>query len=140
MKRRTAKEQELADDAYLLRAWKRWHREQLKAAFGGVHGAVLERLMMHLKDLRSARELVNFIATEDWSAVDAATRLICLHEVNTAITKLREKSGMEPIDDPLPGQTDNAFRIIRDLFKSFPPNVGKHTEASPVTDGGSNVK
>jgi hypothetical protein len=134
MKRRTAKEQELADDAYLLRAWKRWHREQLKAALAGVHGAVLERLMMHLKDLRSARELVNFIATEDWSAVDAATRLI-LHEVNTAITKLREKSGMEPIDDPLPGQPDNAYRIIKALFESFPSQAGEHTEVSLVNRG-----
>ena len=45
----------LADRAHLLRAWRRWHREQLKEALAGVHGAVLERLMAKLKDLRSAR-------------------------------------------------------------------------------------
>ena len=75
MKRRTAKEQELNDRATLLRAWRRWRREQLEDALAGMHGAVLERLMTQLKDLRSARELVDFIAAQDWAAVDYDTRL-----------------------------------------------------------------
>jgi len=51
-----------------------------------------------------------------------------LHELNVAICKLREKHNQEPIDDPLPGQPDNAFRIIKNLFNSFPPRVGERAE------------
>jgi hypothetical protein len=40
-----------------------------------------------------------------------------LHELNVAICALREKHGQEPIDDPLPGEPDNAFRIIKNLFR-----------------------
>jgi len=121
MKARSAKDQELADRAYLLRAWHKWHREQLKEALAGVHGAVLERLLAGLKNLRSARELVDFISAKDWGAVDTDTRLIALHQINDAITRLRERRGLDAIDDPLPGQPASAFQIIKLMFKSFPP-------------------
>jgi hypothetical protein len=118
-------EKELADDARLPRAWRKWHAEQLEEALASMHGAVLARLMEELKDLRSARELVDFIAAQDWSAIDADARFIALHEINTAITKLRVKSGLEPIDDAPPGQSDNAFRIIKALFSKFPAIGGE---------------
>jgi len=47
------------------------------------------------------------------SCIDYATRLTVLHELNTAVTKVREKRGLEPIDDPLPRQPDSPFRIIK---------------------------
>jgi hypothetical protein len=126
MKRgRTKQEQKLIDDARLLRAWKTWHREQLEEALAGVHHAVLERVMAQLENLKSARELVNAMALEDWSVVDADTRLIVLHEVNNAICELRKKLGQEPISDPLPGQPDNAYRIIKNLFNRFPLRAGE---------------
>jgi hypothetical protein len=127
-------QQKLADDARLLRAWRKWYREQLEDALAGVHAAVFERLMTQLKDLHSARELVDFIAAQDWTAVDSDTRLIAQHQINNAITALRERSGLTPIDDPLPGQPENAFRIIKTIMSSFPPNAGKHTEVSSVND------
>jgi hypothetical protein len=58
-------QKKLIDSARLLRAWRKWHAEQLKDALAGMHGDVLERLMTQLKDLRSARELVGFIETQD---------------------------------------------------------------------------
>lgn len=109
----------------VLRAWKNWHAEMLEEALAGVHRDVLKRLLEQLKDLRSARELVDFISAQNWEAVDADTRLIALHEINQAIIKLREKSGMEPIDDPRPGQPDNAFRIIKAMLESFPLSAGE---------------
>jgi hypothetical protein len=120
----SAKEKELADSARLLRAWKHFHREQLEQALAGVHGAVLARLMEQLKALRSARELVDFIAAQDWEKVDAETQLIALHEINTAICRLRERAGQEPIDDGVPGEHDNAFRLIKAIL-SFPPHSGE---------------
>ena len=125
MRRRSEKEQTLQDNARLLRAWKRWHREQLKQALCGLHRDVLERLMLQLENLQSARELVGFIEVQDWAAIDAETRLIALHEINAAITALRERNGLAPIDDPLPGAPENAFRIIKTIMTSFPLQAGK---------------
>jgi hypothetical protein len=119
MKQRTAKEKELADRSTLARAWRKGHREQLEEALAGVHGAVLERLLTQLKDLQSARALVDFMA-QDWGAVDANARLTALHQINNAITKLREREGLAPIDDPLPGKPENAFRLIKTIMTSFP--------------------
>ena len=59
MKRRE-KDQELADPAYLLRAWRRHRRERLEEALTGVHRDALERLLAQLKGLQAARELVAF--------------------------------------------------------------------------------
>jgi broad specificity phosphatase PhoE len=97
--RKSEKAQTLADNARLLRAWRRFHAEQLEEALAGAHGAVMTRLMKELKGLRSARELVDFIATQDWTAVNAEVRLVALHEINTVIMKWRERRGLEPIGD-----------------------------------------
>ena len=121
MKQRSKKDQELTNRNRLARAWRAWHREQLNQALAGVHRDVFERLMAQLKDLRSARQLIDAIAQEDWSAVDADTRLVILHEINNAITRAREKLGLAPIDDPLlPGKL-NAFQIIRSIISTERP-------------------
>src|SRR5262249_52852100 len=64
IRRRTKKEEEkeLADREQLRRAWVRWHKEQLETALDGMDGDIMRRLMDELKDLRSARTLVDFIA------------------------------------------------------------------------------
>jgi hypothetical protein len=36
-----------------------------------------------------------------------------VHELNTAITAIREKHGPPPIDDGLPGEPDTPYRAIR---------------------------
>jgi len=92
MKRRLSDKQKkrLAANAKLMRWWRNWHAEQLQEALAGVHRDVLQRVMAQLKDLRSARELVNAMAAEDWSVVDADTRSVLLHEINVAIAALRE--------------------------------------------------
>jgi hypothetical protein len=115
-------DKERADDARLLRTWRQWHREQLEAALAGVHRDVIERLMLQLKHLHEARELLRFIEAQDWAAIDAETRLIALHEINTAICKLRERSGLMPIDDALPGERPNVFVLIKEAL--FPRERG----------------
>ena len=120
------REHELADQARLTRAWRAWHFEQLEEALLGLHGGVLERLMVQLKELRTARELVNFISAQDCSVVDDDTRAIVLHQINRAITTLRERQGLAPIDDALPGEPLTAFQIIREIItKVSPPVAGE---------------
>jgi hypothetical protein len=125
MKRRTTKEQELADRSRLAHAWRKRHAEQLKAALAGLQADVLGRLIAQLKDLRSARELVASIEAVDWATVDADTRAVALFEMNRAITKLRERSGQGSIDDAPPGEPLRAFQAIRKIITSFPPPAGE---------------
>jgi len=99
-----------------MRAWQAWHAEQLREALAGIYADVMRRLMTQLADLRSARELVAFIEAQNWSAVDANTRLVALHEINAAISRLRERAGQDPIDDALPGEPLRAFQLIREII------------------------
>jgi hypothetical protein len=107
------KDEKLAESQKLSRAYRAWHRKQLEEALIGVHGDVLVQLMIQLKNLREARGLLNFIEAQDWASIDAETRFIALHEINSAITRLRERAGMAPIDDPLPGERNSLFRRIK---------------------------
>jgi hypothetical protein len=75
--------------------------------------------MEQLKNLDTGHELVNFIAKQNWSEVDAETRFVALHEISAAITKRRERAGLESIDDALPGERLTAFQLIKPLL-SFP--------------------
>jgi hypothetical protein len=47
--------------------------------------------------------LIGFVNAIDWRVIDADTRTVVLHEVVTAVTKLRENQNLAPFDDPLPG-------------------------------------
>jgi hypothetical protein len=96
-----ALEKELADNSYLLRQWHVWHREQREEAVAGPHGALVELLLDILRELtlHDGARLVEFIRAQDWNSVDYNVRLVCLHELNAAITRLRVKAGMPPFDD-----------------------------------------
>jgi len=118
MRRRRTQDQELADNARLLRGWRHWHAEQLQEALAGIHADVMRRLMAQLENLRSARELVGFISAQDWSAVDNDTRATALHEIDAAITTLRQGNGLAPIDDALPGDRDTVFQVIKRILNS----------------------
>src|SRR5262245_11360498 len=118
---KTEKDKKLADDAYLLRAWKKHHAEELGEALASVHRDVMARLLARLASLSSARALVEFVESIDWGAIDADTRAIALHEISTAITKLRESQNLLPFDDPIPDAAPlNAFLRIRERINQFP--------------------
>jgi hypothetical protein len=119
--RSEAEQKKLADDARLMRAWRRWHHEELAEALAGPYGPMVERLAFMLKtlELASSPLLLAYIRGVDWATVDYRTRLTVLHEVNSAITRLRERNGMDPFDDGVPGERDNVFRIIRGIVTSY---------------------
>ena len=118
-------ERELAESSYLFRQWNRWHAERLEAALDGVHGRVLTQLMEELKNLREARKLIDFVNAQDWSAIDTDTKFTALHQINIAICRLREKLGLPPIDDALPGEPLPAFQLIRKIVTQFPALAGR---------------
>jgi hypothetical protein len=122
MKKRLPKNRlkELEDDTRLRRAWRKWNRERLEAAMADAHGAIVGEIVEFLKSmaLPSANALLALIRSYDWSEVDAETKFILLHTIDQRIISMREKNGMDAIDDPLPGQPDNVFRIIKTIFGS----------------------
>jgi hypothetical protein len=114
-------QKKLADDARLLRAWKKFHREEYEAVLAGPHAAVLSELFRMFKNLALVRpsQLIGFVRSVDWTAIDYATRLVVVHEINDAVTAFREKHGQEPIDDNLFDEPDRPFRAIKAIL--FPP-------------------
>ena len=105
MKRQPQKDKELADNARLLRAWKKFHREEREAVLAGPYASTLAELFRMFANLPHVQpsQLVGYMRAINWSEVDYPTRLTVIHEANTAITKLREQRGLDPISDPLPG-------------------------------------
>jgi len=108
-------EKELADNARLLRAWKKFHREEREAVLAGPYGTTLAELFRMFSAIKhvAPAQLIGFIGAIDWAAIDYQTRLTVLHEVNSAVVKFRESQSIQPFDDPLPGAPPNAFQIIR---------------------------
>jgi hypothetical protein len=115
MKPEEQKQQKLAADTRMLKAWRRWHREQLDEALAGPHGTIIAELVRILGalELRSSRALLEFARRTDWDAIPYDARLIALHEVNITITRLRERSGLPPFDDGIWGAPPNVFRAIK---------------------------
>ena len=122
------RQKELQDDARLVRAWRKWHREELGEALAGVHGPMVERLVYMLKalELSSAPLLLAYIRGVDWSAVDYLTRLTVLHEVNTAITRMRERNGLSAIRRRFPGRSSE--RVPDDPNHSHTPRKRRRPE------------
>ena len=117
--RKSEKEKELRDNAHLLRAWRRWHREQLDEVLAGPHGAAAALVVGFLDGMgpQSAPALIALLDQHDWGRIDHNVRYVLLHEINQTITRVRERAGLAPIDDALPGQRLNAFlRIKEHLF------------------------
>ena len=143
---KSERERELANQAKLTRAWKAFHREEREAVLAGPYSATLAELFRMFANLPHVQpsQLVGYTRAIDWSEIDYPTRLTIIHEANAAITKLREQRGLDPISDPLPGASDNVFRIIRAIINSsspasmgkadaLGPNPGNHTKQRKVS-------
>src|SRR5262245_61850480 len=127
-RRKSEKEQKkLADDAYLLRRWRAWHREEREAVCAGPHGATLAELFRMLANLQhvAPAQLIGLVQSIDWAAIDYSTRLVVLHEINHSIPTLRTKRGLDPIDDNLPGEPETPYRQLKAILFP-PPQEGAH--------------
>jgi hypothetical protein len=72
---------------------------------------------------QSAPALIALLDQHDWGRIDHNVRYVLLHEINTKITALRERSGLPPIDDALPHERDTGFLIIRKLLGAHQGNA-----------------
>jgi hypothetical protein len=130
---KTSAEKKLAEDARLSRAWRNWHRDQLEEVLAGPYREVATQLVVILRELslRSAPVLLEFIRSQNWKALDYNTRLVLLHEVNTAIIKLREHNDMSPFDDGMPDGRLNVFQTIRAIVVNENDSLSHATSVAP---------
>jgi hypothetical protein len=118
----TKEQKRLADDARLLRAWRKFHREERDVALA-THGALLGELFRMIDNLECVRpaQLLGLVRSIDWTLIDYPTRLVTVHELNSSITAYREKRGLEPIDDGVPGEPETPFRTIKAIVLTASP-------------------
>jgi hypothetical protein len=115
-RRSTAQEKKLADNERLLRWWKKFHREEREVVLAGPHGAVLGELFRMFKNLPHVQpsQLIGFARSINWAVLDTDTKLTVLHEFNAAITRFRDKRGLEPIDDTV--EAEPPFRTLKAIL------------------------
>jgi len=134
-RRKSERDKELRDNARLLKWWKAWRREQRDQVLFGPHGTVLSELFRMLQNLQHLQpaQLIRYAQSIDWNSIDYDTKLVVVHEINSAITAFRMKRGLEPIDDNLPGDPDTPFRTIKAIVLTpSPHDEGAHRgEARP---------
>jgi hypothetical protein len=84
-----------------VRGWFAWHRAEREAVLNGPHAAMCERLFYIAKtlELKDATVLLAFVRGVTWTTIDPRTRDTVLHEIDTAITALRQRHGLAPFDD-----------------------------------------
>lgn len=110
---RTKQQKALAEQRYEFRQWKRWRRERLEALLQGPYGGSTQALLAFFKTMTGPTALINFIEAGPWRDADPNVRFEILALVDAVIMKHRERMGMPPFDDALPGQLENAFLILR---------------------------
>jgi hypothetical protein len=122
MRRRSEAEKKLADDARLLRAWRRHRRERLEALLAGPYAEAVRALLSFCKTITTPTALINFITSGPWIDADMDVRAEVLALVDAVIIRRRERMGLVPFDDALPDRPLNVFLILREHL--FPPDGG----------------
>jgi hypothetical protein len=120
-KRRVTKAEEkaLAEREDLFRLWKKWRRERLETLLAGPDGDAAQKLVAFLKTMKleDGARLIELVHAGGWERTDADTKFEVLSLINAAITTLRERAKLPPINDPLPSEKPTAFLIIREMFR-----------------------
>ena len=113
------------DETRLFRMYKAWRREQIDAALAGPHGTDVTALRVLLRRLApdsrhpiTGRDLVAWVEASALRQADETTRRTVMHMIGQAIRWAREKRGLPPYDDPLPGDPESAWQVVHGMLKS----------------------
>ena len=107
----------VADERQQLnKAWRKWRMEQRERLLAGPFGVDAQALLDFLETmtLESADDLIALVERGPWRQADADIRFELMHLIHSAITAVRERNGLSPLDDPLPWSDEppTAFQII----------------------------
>jgi hypothetical protein len=121
---RTRQQKALAEQRLEFRLWKRWRRERLDALLAGPYAEPVQALLGFIKTMTGPSALVDFVISGPWAETNADVRFEILALIDAVIMKRREKMGLAPFDDALPGQPENTFLILRAHLAPQPPDGG----------------
>ena len=115
----TAAEKKLAEREQLHRLWKDYRAERLGELLKGPYAKAVHELLVFLGTTMPADEtaLIALVKRGPWRTANADTRFEVLSLVDAALTSQRERAGLPPFDDALPGEPPTAFGIIRELLR-----------------------
>ena len=94
------------------------YRTRIDRLLSGPHSGRARRLLSFLQEmtLTDGRALIEHLELEGWPEVEREARTDALSLIGVRITHLRERAGLAPFDDPLPGERNNVFLVIRELL------------------------
>src|SRR5262249_19153641 len=115
----TAAEKKLAEREQMHRLWKRHRAERIEELLKGPYAKAAHALIVFLGTMKLVDEaaLIDQVKCGPWRTADADTRFEILSLINAALTTLRERADLPPIDDALPGEPLTTFLVIRELLQ-----------------------
>jgi len=115
MKARQA-EQEMKDEVVLSKLYKRWKAEKRNALLAGPHGREVRGIVSFIDSmtLSSAPALIKAVERSAWlDSLSHDERHDLLNIIGVGIARCREKAGLPPFDDGVPGEPAKAFEQIK---------------------------
>lgn len=109
----TVTEKLQAEDAARMKNYNRLVREEREHAYSLPGGEAALKLVGWAKrmTLEDGDELIARVKA--LPPLKEATRFRLLADLDRAIVSLRLRNGLAPLDDPLPGEEDDVFRIVK---------------------------
>ncbi|MGY3278162.1 hypothetical protein [Bradyrhizobium sp. S3.7.6] len=116
----SAMEEAQREKSVLLSQFKKAKRAEHQAMLDGAHGKPYAVMMAIVKKLpASSQELVANLRSGWTAPLDRNERQTVLGMISARIMLEREKQGLSPLDDPLPGDPDNLFIICRKIIMGY---------------------
>jgi hypothetical protein len=137
----SAQERKLHNQAKQARVYRAYRRRQLKEQYSGKHKQGWHDLRKTLRQasIDNPENIIDHIAKAKWiHGADLDTRHLVLSIISSKIVRLRERNGLDPFDDALPGEPDTVFQIVRSMIMKR-PEPGADS-ASVVSTGVANAK
>jgi hypothetical protein len=115
---RTRAGEALAERDQQFALWRKWRHERSEAVLAGPHADAARDLLDFLDCLtfEDGERLVVQVRAGPWAAADADTRFLILVAIDNALAGVRERNGLPPFDDLLPGQPPNVFLMLREVL------------------------
>jgi hypothetical protein len=121
--RRSKREQQRDDEQrHLSAAYRAQRKQELAAALIGPDGEKIKALIAQLDKLtlNTIPELAAFVRANGWPSAAANTLFLVRRMASESIVRLRERNGLPPFDDPLPGEPATPEQQLRDAFADKP--------------------
>jgi hypothetical protein len=117
---RTAAEKKLEEEQELSKMYMKLRRETINQMLDGPFGGDIRRVQRFLRvmTIESAPDLVEFVRREaHWmKAQPIEHQYLLLKLLGNGITRVRERAGLSPFDDGLPGDSPKAFETIKQIL------------------------